>query len=261
MDYLPVRDVRGIVRLLGDVAILETDLPGKRRCLMQGLAKLIQADTWVWLHFKDDAKDGLPVAFMFLEGGWQSEFQRMKFAEGTISPAAEAFNSAMREGCEAHITRRRVDLLPDKEWFSSDMARLHFEPAGIGEYLSSLYPLGDKVFSSIVFLRRLGQPPFSPRDVCIAHVVTEEIDWLHRQGTDVPAAEHVNELSTRQRQVLFQLLSGDSVKEIAKKLSLSNYTVNDHLKRIYQRFGVNGRGELLAQFLAGGQAGRSDPLA
>jgi DNA-binding CsgD family transcriptional regulator len=61
--------------------------------------------------------------------------------------------------------------------------------------------------------------------------------------------------------VLFQLLSGDSVKEIAKKLSLSNYTVNDHLKRIYQRFGVNGRGELLAQFLAGGQAGRSDPLA
>jgi DNA-binding NarL/FixJ family response regulator len=37
------------------------------------------------------------------------------------------------------------------------------------------------------------------------------------QGTDVPAAEHVNELSTRRRQVLFQLLSGDSVKQIAKK--------------------------------------------
>jgi DNA-binding CsgD family transcriptional regulator len=261
MDYLPVEDVRGIVRLLGDVAILDTDLPGKRRFVMEGLAKLIQADMWVWVHFRDDAKDGLPVAFMFLEGGWQSESQRMKFAEGTISPAAEALNSAMRKGKDAHITRRRVDLLPDKEWFSSDLARFYFEPAGIGEHLSSLYPLGNNVFSSIAFLRRLGQPPFSPRDVCIAHVVTEEIDWLHRDGTNVPAAAHVNQLSTRQRQVLFQLLSGDSVKQIAKKLSLSNYTVNDHLKRIYQRFGVNGRGELLAQFLAGGQAGRSDPLA
>ena len=78
---------------------------------------------------------------------------------------------------------------------------------------------------------------------------------MHREGTDVPASQHVNELSLRQRQVLLQMLAGDSVKEIAKKLSLSAYTVNDHLKHIYRRFGVGTRGELLAQFLAGGPVG------
>jgi DNA-binding NarL/FixJ family response regulator len=81
------------------------------------------------------------------------------------------------------------------------------------------------------------------------------------ERTDVRAAEYVNELSTRQRQVPFQLLPGDSVKQIATKLSLSNYTVNDHLKHIYRRFGVSGHGELLAQFPSGGQIGRSDSPA
>jgi DNA-binding NarL/FixJ family response regulator len=217
---------------------------------------LIEAEMWAWIHFKDDPEVGPPVGFAFIDGGWQSEFQRMKFVEGTISPAAEPLNIALRKDCDAHQTRRREDLLANNEWFSSDLARNYFEPAGVGEYLSSLYPLGNSVFSSMVFLRRLGSPPFSPREVCIAHVVTEEIDWLHREGTDVPAAAHVTELSTRQRQVMFQLLAGDSVKQIARKLSLSNYTVNDHIKQIYRRFGVSGRGELLAQFLSGGQPGR-----
>jgi DNA-binding CsgD family transcriptional regulator len=259
MDSLPVDDVRGIVRLLGEVAALATDLPGKRRFLMIGLAKLIDADIWVWIHLKDQAKDGIPIGFMFLDGGWQNETQRMKYAEATISPAAESFNNAMRIGCDVHRTRRLVDLLWDKQQPSSDSFLHCLNKIGISDSLSSLYPLGNKVFSSVGFLRGLGRPAFTARDVCIAHIVVGEIDWLHREGTDVPAAEHVNDLSLRQRQVLLQLLAGDSVKQIAGKLSISAYTVNDHIKNIYRHFAVNGRGELLAQFLAGGPTSGSTP--
>ena len=63
MKYLPVDDVRKIVRLLGKVAALETDIPDKRRVLLTGLAKLIHADVWVWVHFRDNAKDGIPMGF------------------------------------------------------------------------------------------------------------------------------------------------------------------------------------------------------
>jgi DNA-binding CsgD family transcriptional regulator len=261
MEFLPVKDVREIVRLLGEVAILETDLPGKRRFLMNGLAKLIHADFWYWVHFKDQAQGNEPSMFMFIDGGWQSEFQRMKVAEGTTSSAIKPVNDMCRKLVTGHFTHRFAELLPGNSWDSCELVQRYLQPAGVGDLLGSIYPLGKSIYSSMNFMRSLGSPPFTPRDVCIAHVVTDEVDWLHRQGTDVPAAEHVNKLSTRQRQVLLQLLSGDSVKQIAKKLSLSNYTVNDHLKLIYRRFGVNGRGELLAQFLAGGQAGRSDPLA
>jgi DNA-binding CsgD family transcriptional regulator len=83
-------------------------------------------------------------------------------------------------------------------------------------------------------------------------LITEEIDWLHRQGMDVPAAEYIPELSARQKQVLFRVMAGDSVKQIAGVLSLSPHTVHDHMKQIYLRFGVNSRAELLAKFFGGG---------
>jgi DNA-binding CsgD family transcriptional regulator len=257
MDYLPVDDVRQIVRLLGEVAVLETDLPGKRRFLMNALAKLVEADYWAWVHVRDQSGDGLPMGFMAISGGWDSESQQRRFAEATISPAAAPLNASMRKGCDVHITRLRKDVFSDEEWSRTDLAKRYFEPANIGEFLSSLYPLGNKVFSSIALLRRAGRPAFSSHEVCIVHLIFGEIDWLHREGTDVPAAEHVSELTTRQRQVLIQLLSGDGSKLIAQKLSLSIHTVNDHLKQIYQRFGVSGRGELLAQFLSGGRTDRA----
>lgn len=255
MEALAIHDVRQIIRLLSDVAVLDADLPGKRRHLMNGLANLIEADMWAWVHLGDPTKSGTPMGYMFLEGGWQSDTQRLAFVQATTSSAALEFNNAMRVGCDVHRTRRRSDLLPDLGWNRAGCEfRRCLENGGIGDFMSSLYPLGNQTFSSMIFLRPLGRSPFSSRDVCIAHIVTEEIDWLHRDGTDVPAAKHVSALSARQRQVLVLLLSGDGIKQIAAKLSLSNFTVNDHLKNIYRRFGVASRGELVAQFLAGGPA-------
>ena len=41
-------DVREIVRLLADVAIVEGTLPEKKRALMTGLQTLVGADGWLW---------------------------------------------------------------------------------------------------------------------------------------------------------------------------------------------------------------------
>jgi DNA-binding CsgD family transcriptional regulator len=252
MDSLPIEDVRAIVRMLGEVAVLDAELPGKRRFLLEELAKLIGADAWFWVHFRDHPLAKSQMSFMFVDGGWESEEQRMIIFEGCTSEAGEPINIATRKDCDVHRTRRRVDLIPDEQWYGSELCEKYYHGADFGDSLYSNYPLGDDYYSLIVFMRRLGRVPFDRREVCIAHVVTSEVDWLHRGGVDVPAKEHVNKLSNRQRQVLLLLLSGDSVKQIARKLSLSAYTVNGHLKMIYERFHVSSRGELLAQFLAGG---------
>jgi DNA-binding CsgD family transcriptional regulator len=258
MEYLAVQDVRKIVRLLGDVAVLDTDTAGKRRFLLEGMAKLVEADVWVWVHFHDNAKDGIPMCFAFIEGGWANEAQLMLYAEATTTPAAKDFNAAMRIGSEVHRTRKRADVYSDPEWFSSELFQNYYAKADLGDWISSSYPLGDRYFSTIALLRHLDRPKFAPRDVCIVHVLTEEIDWLHREGTNIPASEHVNKLSPRQRQVLLRLLAGEGIKQIARRLSLSGHTVNDHMKEIYRRFGVSGRSELVSKFLAGGQDRRSD---
>jgi len=52
-------------------------------------------------------------------------------------------------------------------------------------------------------------------------------------------------LSPRQAQVVKCLLSGYSDKQIAQELSLSKATVRTHMERIFGRFGVQDRTELV----------------
>ena len=52
------------------------------------------------------------------------------------------------------------------------------------------------------------------------------------------------------RDTLQLLLSGDSEKEVAGKLGLSQHTVHIHVKNLYKRLGVCSRGELMAKCLA-----------
>ncbi|GAA2705864.1 hypothetical protein Apa02nite_066940 [Actinoplanes palleronii] len=62
----------------------------------------------------------------------------------------------------------------------------------------------------------------------------------------LPAFAAWHDLTARERTVLDQVRAGRAAKQIATRLRLSPYTVNDHLKAIYRKTGVSGRDELLA---------------
>jgi DNA-binding CsgD family transcriptional regulator len=51
-------------------------------------------------------------------------------------------------------------------------------------------------------------------------------------------------LSARERQVALLSLQGQSAKEIARDLQISTWTVQDHLKAVYAKTGVNSRAGL-----------------
>ncbi|MGW2017524.1 response regulator transcription factor [Streptomyces sp. NPDC001927] len=53
-------------------------------------------------------------------------------------------------------------------------------------------------------------------------------------------------ITPRERDVVTQLRTGASVKQIARRLDLSAYTVNDHLKAVFRKTGADGREELSA---------------
>lgn len=59
----------------------------------------------------------------------------------------------------------------------------------------------------------------------------------------------VDRLPMRLRQVLNLLLAGDSEKQVAIKMQLSQHTIHRHVGRLYQTFEVSSRGELMAKFL------------
>jgi DNA-binding NarL/FixJ family response regulator len=67
-----------------------------------------------------------------------------------------------------------------------------------------------------------------------------------------PVATSVEGLTSRQRDVLGQLMKGQSSKEIARALSIAEGTVKIHLAAIYRAVGVRTRAEAIAKLSARG---------
>lgn len=60
-------------------------------------------------------------------------------------------------------------------------------------------------------------------------------------------------LTSRERDVLKQLVSGKSNGEIADALDIRQNTVKNHVARLFDKFGVSSRAELIAEVLGEGQ--------
>lgn len=88
----------------------------------------------------------------------------------------------------------------------------------------------------------------------ISPVVAEKL--IHRINAQTrPAHEGKNLLLTRrENDVLEQLVKGLSYKEVAHILQISFATVNDHIKNIYFKTGVNSKSELIAKVLSSRQS-------
>lgn len=68
-------------------------------------------------------------------------------------------------------------------------------------------------------------------------------------------------LTARECDVAMQCVQGRVTKEIARALSVSPYTVQDHLKSIFDKTGVRSRGELVGQIFLDHYATRWEPPA
>ncbi|WP_371400784.1 LuxR C-terminal-related transcriptional regulator [Kribbella sp. NBC_00662] len=53
-------------------------------------------------------------------------------------------------------------------------------------------------------------------------------------------------LTTREREICLEVISGHTTTEIADRLSISPHTIQDHLKSAFAKVGVRSRGELVA---------------
>jgi DNA-binding NarL/FixJ family response regulator len=56
-------------------------------------------------------------------------------------------------------------------------------------------------------------------------------------------------LTSREREVLNLLARGNSNREIAEELVITNKTVKNHLSRVYEKLGVHSRSEAIALWL------------
>jgi DNA-binding CsgD family transcriptional regulator len=261
MQTLAVADVEAMIRILsraGDPTV-EMSLVDRKRAIMEGIVHLIAADAWVWMIGRVNPElPGDSMATSIVDGGWRDDCERAEVFRIIVHPdlqrvVTQPLHWAVLE--DRSLTHSREELVGNSVWNGTNVSG-QWRAAGFDDLVISVYPVGEYAFSAAGFYRRLGNPAFDDRDKAILHIMFQQIDWLHRQGSNVAASDKVIDLSPRERQVMLLLLGGDSRKQVAAKLQLSQHTVADYLKEIYRKLGVSSRAELLSKFIPGGKQGR-----
>jgi DNA-binding CsgD family transcriptional regulator len=109
-------------------------------------------------------------------------------------------------------------------------------------------PTGDRIVG-VALHRMYKGSRLSRRECMMVKLAVTEMKNLIDRGHLPLASADSPALSPRLRQVLDQLLRGESVKRIARAMSLSVWTVREHVQRLYKRCGVNSREELMAKHI------------
>jgi DNA-binding CsgD family transcriptional regulator len=251
-SFVDEHDVRGMVRLLGEVAANHNNHAAKKRQLMEGLCRLVGADYWVWSVSASRGQGEQPVYLNALNGGFEPE-QFGRLTKAIDHPDMKALTApfvAELAKKRTHLTRRFLQTYPDEALPAESILNL-WKDAGIGAIMLSFRPLGEKQMSAITLYRRLGRPLFDAREARIAHIVLTEVPRLHAEGWPQDCDATLPGLSPRPRTVLNLLLQGLSRKEIATSIGVTEGTVNDYVKVVYKRFRVQSQSQLMNRFLRG----------
>ncbi|QDU27124.1 Bacterial regulatory protein, luxR family [Anatilimnocola aggregata] len=255
LEPLAFEDTERIFSVLGQVGdpTLPLNLVERKRKLLDDVRQLIDADVYIWSAAIPDPQQPDVMTTQLLDGGWTSEGQRVQaykalsspLVNQTLAPFSIEAAQQMR-----HVTRLRSEILTD-EWMQQHGQVWHL--SGLDYSLFTIYPLSPTSYSGTGFHRLLGKPDFNKREQSIVHFTFKHVEWFHRRNVD-PSHIKVLLLSPRERQTLILLLGGDTKREIAEKLGISEHTVGDYTKNIYKHFGVNSRGALQAFFMSGQSA-------
>lgn len=80
----------------------------------------------------------------------------------------------------------------------------------------------------------------------IAQILINRVNTIGQKKKSIIS----DKLTVRENEVIEQLVNGFTYKEIANVLGISVSTVNDHLKNIYNKLGVNSKAELISKILS-----------
>lgn len=249
-------DVRSLVLLVGECRELGDDRHRWRRHFTERLARLAGAEFGIQGEMTGCASGrniDLGNVFWSSDGGapptpWVDHLTQFR-ADPTYSPTISVYHERTRADLGRALSR--TEFIADRDWYGShdqELCRLLDGDAALWCFRPIPHAAGDDS-SGLVLIRSKGRRDFGPRDRAIVHEAHAAIAPM----IGGPLARFVDpspmDLSPAKRRVLACLLQGDSEKQIAARLRLSAYTVNEYTQAIYRHFGIQSRAELLAHWI------------
>ncbi len=258
---LRLSDLRAVHQLVSECRELGDDPILWRKHLLVSLGHLTGGGFGVAAEI-GDGKQPSRYDLGTIDWGADNGFDRAGWLKAISHFGADAFfnplMNAYFDRAAPGVVLPRANLVPDREWYSSFYYQGFRRTLGADASILCLLLLpGDRDdYCGLYLLRPIGERDFTGRD----RVIAAEAMALVAPLLGGPLARFhepaPSDLPPRLRQVLRCLLEGDSDKQIAARLTISRYTVNQYTKVVYRHFGVSARSELLARWVRRSWGGR-----
>ncbi|MEW4569258.1 helix-turn-helix transcriptional regulator [Tautonia sp. JC769] len=255
------QDWRAILQLVGECRELGDDRSAWREHLMAQVARLTGSDLGMTGEMAGCRSPHLRDLGV-VTWGWQTGFVGRQVFEVHVEAFRHdpGYSPTMLKGfgllaVEPAATFSRTDLMEDRPWYRSLEYQLIHKAYGVDHVLWCFHaipcPAPDENVG-LILCRAEGQRDFGGRDRAFVSEVVSALSPLVGGPLARFADPSPMDLAPRIRQVLACLLEGDGDKQVAKRLGMSVYTVNQYTKAIYRHFGVVSRAELLARWVRRG---------
>lgn len=172
---------------------------------------------------------------------YAKRFDRLEPDAITVSFYAQAGSFRVARACD----------LVEPAWFDSAYYHWFFrEGLGCVDGLRIGIPVNVDAEAGFAIVRDETLPRFAPEDCALAAEILRSTRWFHRQQMLARGLLLAEEpLTPTEQRTLTCLLEGKADKEIAVALNQSLSTTHEYVRRIYRKFGVGGRAELMALWL------------
>ena len=244
-ERLRLGDVRAAFRLLGECRELGGDAGAWRRHMLEGLRQLTGAQVALCMQLHDLGTEAERISAP-LDAGFLDAAGRRLWARYQCEKAHrdDPFHLRYYGGFSGLLRTRRLKAVVEaQEWRRSRHFNDYVRACGLDDRIASSLRLPDESLQVIVLHRSAADGKYSRREQRLVHLFHQELAPLLGRQLVLPGRQE--ELPFRLQQVLACLLQGDSEKQIARRLGISRHTVNRHVQRLYRRFEVHSRGELM----------------
>jgi DNA-binding CsgD family transcriptional regulator len=250
-------ELKSMLRLAGEAGELPHNSDQRRRHILQGLCRLIGAQSGLLFVLGRDPLGRLMDHDYFLTTG-MSPIQDLALRDYVLTENPQPTNPIVPLILRARgdiLTQHRRHVTDDEGlWYRSDFFEQIQSPLEFDDMLYPRMTLPDGRILAVGFLRPLGERMFTDRDCMLIDVFHSTAGRLYgtfeTSGAAAPPTDpRFSALPRRLRPVLEHLLRGDAEKQVAQKLGLSRHTVHEYIKVLYKKLNVSSRAELLAQFI------------
>jgi DNA-binding CsgD family transcriptional regulator len=246
MLYIRTEAVRALLKLVAEAREIAVVGECPRTYVLGELSRL--AGAVVAVSFAAEHLSTTPQVTEWIDHGWTTPDRERALEYYRTRPLAHdplfrALHRAPRR--ERFCTIRRSDVLGNRTWYSSALHHELHSSARLDDALLS-FRFSSDALHGLVFKRAVRDPPFSEDDREVLHLFRCECDWIFEEAITRPRHPAPG-LTPREQELLGLLLTGASEKGMAAQLTISPHTVHDHVKRLYRKFGVTSRAELMAR--------------